>query len=251
MAWLTAFLPADEAVQVMTAIDAIATTTDPDDPRGIDARRADALVDAFTTILDTGIGPAGPVSTHQHRHPHLDVTASATTLLGLDQAPAHLSGYGPIPATMARQIAARSTWQPLLVDERTGTMLARSSHSYRPSPTLTGDVIRRDVTCTFPGCRTPAGRSDIDHLEPFDPGRQAADQTQHTNLHALCRYHHGLKTHGRWHVTCDPVAGTTTWTTPTGHTYTRIPIPADPTAVERITSNHTRRDRPTPEPPPY
>lgn len=243
MAWLTAYLPADDAMRVMTGIDLLARAGDcgdPDDDRGIDARRADALVDVFAHVLDTGTWYGGDVDVagspgrgrRRYRHPHLDVTASVTTLLGLDEQPGELAGYGPIPATMARQIAARATWEPLLVDGRNGTMLARSGRCYRPAPVLEGDVVRRDVTCTFPGCRTPASRSDLDHIEPFDPQRPASDQTHHANLHALCRHHHRLKTHGSWLVERDPNSGITIWHAPTGHTYSRDPAVIDPSVSD-------------------
>ncbi len=266
MAWLTAYLPADDAMRVMTGIDLLARDGDcgrPDDYRGIDARRADALVDVFSDVLDTGTwsggsvdaagrGHAGSVARarRRYRHPHLNVTASASTLLSLDDAPAELTGYGPIPATMARKIGARSTWEPLLVDDRTGAMLARAGRSYRPGPVLTGDVIRRDVTCTFPGCRTPAAQSDLDHIEPFDRDRPAAEQTHHANLHALCRYHHRLKTHSGWRVERDPSTGITIWHAPTGHAYARDPVAVGPTKVERSRTDppEPRPDPPEPEP---
>ena len=42
--------------------------------------------------------------------------------------------------------------------------------------------------------------------------------------HGLCRHHHILKHHPRWHLT-QPAPGTFTWTTPTGRTYTTTPDP--------------------------
>lgn len=228
MAWLTAYLPADDALCVMTAVDALAASCVPEDERGLDARRADALVDVMAGVLDSGIGPHGELATRQHRRPHLQVTAAASTLLGLDEAPAVLDGYGPIPAPMARRIAAGSTWRPLLTDELTGEVVARSSRTYRPSVGLVGAVVDRDVTCTFPGCRVTARRCDVDHIVPFGPGRTAEDQTTMDNLQALCRHHHRMKTAGRWTPVRDPATGATTWESPTGHVYTRDPIPADP-----------------------
>ncbi len=234
MAWLTAFLPADDAMRVMTGIDAVAAGADPDDPRGIDARRADALVDTMAGVLDSGVGPHGPLATRQRRRPHLEVTASARSLLGLDADPATLAGYGPIPAAMARQIADGSSWRPVLVDAQTGAMIARGDRSYRPTTRLADDVTRRDVTCTFPGCRVPAARCDLDHVAPFDHERLTSspaggpEQTRYDNLQALCRFHHRLKTHSRWVSQRDPVTGATLWTAPTGHRYRRDPIPAEP-----------------------
>ena len=233
MAWLAAWLPADDAVSIYTALTAIAGTAAPDDPRPLGARRADALVDLATHWLDAGLCPDGPLPLRQGRRPHLSLTASASTVLGLDDAPADLAGYGPIPAPMARRIAARSTWTPLLVDARTGQPLARSTQRYEPTAGLRGAVVDRDITCVFPGCRLPAERCDIDHVRPFtgvpspgvpSPGEApetTEPQTSVDNLQALCRHHHLAKTHGSWSVARDVDEGSTRWRSPTGHWYER------------------------------
>ena len=237
MAWLGAYLPADDAVAVHTALTAVADSAPPDDPRPVDARRADALVALATRVLDTGAGPDGPLPTRQHRHPHLNVTASATTLLGLDDNPGELAGYGPIPADMARRIAARATWRPLLADAVTGELAARGNTTYRPSTGVAGAVVDRDATCTFRECRVPAHRCQIDHITPYDPARPATDQTVVGGLDAKCTHHHQAKTHGGWTTTRDPLTGTTTWTAPTGHTYPRPPHPTHPPDPPRTTTS--------------
>ena len=248
MAWFTAYLPADDAMRVMTAVDAVAGPAAAGDPRGVDARRADALVQVMTRILDSGVGPGGPLPERQHRRPHLQVTASATTLVGLDDAPAVLAGFGPIPAEMARRIAAEATWRPLLTSASTGELLGRSATTYRPPPALAGTVVDRDVTCTVPGCRVPAIRCDIDHLRPFDPDRPAGEQTCLSNLHALCRRHHRLKTSGRWRADRDPETGVTAWLTSTGHVYLRDPVPIGPVLIDPVLIDPVPRDPMTSEP---
>ena len=239
MAWLSAYLPAPDAVAVHTALTALAQHTDdgtgglscaqgphdttPLDTRTLDQRRADVLVDLATRWLDAGVHPDGtPLPTTQGRRPHLMLTATAETILGLADTPGVLDGYGVIPAGLARQIAARATWEPLLVSAATGEPLARSTCSYTPTQALRDAVIQRDRTCTFPGCRRPAIRCDLDHIDPYDPTRPGDHQTCLANLHALCRHHHRAKTHTRWNVTRTP-DGTTTWQAPTGHTYQRLP----------------------------
>lgn len=221
MAWLHAFLPAHEAVAVHTALTAMADAQAPEDPRPMDARRADALVDAVTRWLDAGTTPDGAhLPTRQRRRPHLSVTASATTLLGLDDDPCELAGYGPISAEMAREIAAGATWTPLLLDAETGHLAARGNRTYRPSSAQAHWIVDRDSTCTFPGCRVPASRCDIDHNTPFDPARPAEEQTVADGMDAKCRHHHRLKTLGGWVSERDVPSGETTWTAPTGHRYT-------------------------------
>jgi hypothetical protein len=54
-----------------------------------------------------------PLPTQQGRRPHLMVTVAASTLNGGDQ-PGELTGYGPIPATMARELAAETGPQTLI-----------------------------------------------------------------------------------------------------------------------------------------
>ncbi|NMR21743.1 HNH endonuclease signature motif containing protein, partial [Cellulomonas fimi] len=229
MAWLSAYLPADDALRVFTALDALAGSSATDDSTGVDARRADALSDTFTRILDSGLAPSGEsLPTRQRVRPHLQVTAAATTLLGLDDVPAELAGYGPIPAAMARSIAADATWRRIFTDPATGSLTGIGPRSYRPGADLTATVLARDTTCTFPGCRTPSYRCDVDHVEPFDPTRPGDAQTTCANLHALCRHHHRLKTHTGWTVVRKEETGATHWTAPTGHRYRRPTIAADP-----------------------
>lgn len=250
MAWLRAYLPAPDAVAVHTALTALADARPGDDTRPIDARRADALVDLAVRCLETATTPHGqPLPRRHGRRPHVQVTVAASTLAGLDEAPARLAGYGPITAATARAIAQGDVrWRAVGVDAATGE--ARTgpgdggragehggdgdgSHGrgggpagYRPPQRLRDEVVARDVTCTFPGCRLPASRCDIDHIAPFDPRRPAEEQTVEPNLHALCRHHHLLKTFGGWDVRRDAATGRTEWRAPTGHRYARQPEPA-------------------------
>ncbi|MFD2795030.1 HNH endonuclease [Promicromonospora vindobonensis] len=174
--------------------------------------------------------------------PVVRVTVPASTLLGLDDAPGDLTGYGPIPADTARQIANDATWQRLLTDPVTGILTDYSTTTYQPGKVLRGAIETRDGTCTFLwGCDTPATRCDLDHIQPFDhehrnernDGGQNGDrgsergQTRAQNLHALCRKHHLLKTHAGWDVVRDPITGITTWTAPNGHVHTRPPTVLD------------------------
>jgi hypothetical protein len=64
-------------------------------------------------------------------------------------------------------------------------------------------------------------RCDVDHTTPWPAGPTCA-----SNLKALCRKHHLLKTfwtgENGWHEKQLP-DGTVIWTSPTGHTYTTQP----------------------------
>jgi hypothetical protein len=77
----------------------------------------------------------------------------------------------------------------------------------------------RDRTCRHPGCGQPAGRTDADHVVPYDCG----GRTGCANLCCLCRTHHRLKTFARgWRFALQP-DGTLAVTTPTGVTRTTRP----------------------------
>lgn len=92
---------------------------------------------------------------------------------------------------------------------------------YVPSRALAEFVRCRDLTCRFPGCDKLATVADIDHTVPYPAG-----PTHPSNLKALCRFHHLLKTFWTgtpgWRDRQYP-DGTVVWTSPTGHTYTTEP----------------------------
>jgi hypothetical protein len=64
--------------------------------------------------------------------PQIRVTIAATTLLGLDNIPGHLDGYGPIPADVAARIATDATWQRLVTDPVTGILTDHSTATAVP-----------------------------------------------------------------------------------------------------------------------
>ncbi len=213
MASLFAVLPADDLAAVMVAVQAAAdglpAADYPDGAGAADRRRADALVAVCT-------GAAVPsVGSRQGRRPSVQVTVALSTLLGLDGEPGELDGHGPIPASLARRIAADSTgtWRRLVTDPL-GRLLDYGRSVYRPPQALADQVIARDRCCRFPGCRRQAVRCDIDHQIAWVDG----GSTNPGNLECLCARHHALKHEAGWSVRGDP-AGVLTWTSPTGHVY--------------------------------
>jgi hypothetical protein len=144
----------------------------------------------------------------------INVTVSLETLLGLSEEPGELERYGPIGAGTARDLAhtAGSTWRRLVTDPRTGQVLDVGRRTYRPPVAMADHIRARDRTCTFPTCRMPAARCDLDHLLPWASG----GHTSTGNLHAVCRRHHRLRHEAGWTVARNTYTGTTTWTDPTG-----------------------------------
>ena len=100
-----------------------------------------------------------------------------------------------------------------------------STTAYEIPDRIREQVVLRDRTCVFPWCTRPARRCDIDHIIEFDHDAAAEDRPQPgptttSNLAALCRYHHRLKTHTAW--TYRMIApGVFEWTSPHGHHYRR------------------------------
>ncbi len=184
------------------------------DDRTIDQVRADVLGD----LGEQGLA-CGDLPVRHGRRPQIQVVVGVGTLLGLDELPGELVGYGPVTADTARRIAADGTWRRLLSDPRTGRFDELSVESYQPPQDLADHVITRDRTCRTPGCRTAAHRCDLDHRVPHPRGPTSAG-----NLDAACRSHHTVKTHTDTTVESDGHGGLR-FTLPSGRTYRR---PADP-----------------------
>lgn len=228
MGALWAMLPADDATAIYARLDMLARDLPAEDSRGMDARRADI----FTDLL---LGRE--VDGEHQTSVEVQVTLDAATLAGLADNPGELAGFGPIPAEMARELAAAARrWRTGLVDEHTG-QLKDLSAAYRPRRLLARFVQARDRTCCFPGCRQPARRCDLDHTVPHEQG----GATVAGNLGPLCRFHHRLKTHTSWSLS-QPEPGLFLWVSPTGRVHHfRAPPP---------TEYHLTL-RPHPGPPPF
>ena len=96
----------------------------------------------------------------------------------------------------------------------------RRTGAYRPPRNLVHLIGVRQRTCSFPGCRRPARRCDLDHTVPYDQGGATCE----CNLAPLCRRHHQAKQAHGWQLTQDQ-PGIMTWRTPSGRTYQTIGDP--------------------------
>ena len=151
------------------------------------------------------------------------LTIAASTLLGLDDAPADLDGYGPIDAVRARALADGGVWRRVVTDPVTGQVLDVGRERYRPPAGLAEFVRTRDRTCAAPGCTVPARSTDLDHTieyhpQPGDPPDTPLGRTDADNLGPLCHRHHRLKTDGGFRLR-QIQPGLFEWITPTGHRY--------------------------------
>ena len=259
MASLLIRLPAEDAAALYTAVDAAAhhtKTAEPGDGRTLDQLRADVLAGLGWSALMSGhLGCCDPSCSHvdqrlrsrRGRPVAVNVTVAYTTLIGADEQPAHLEGYGPITAAVARRIAADSTWRRLLTDPVSGAVLDVGRERYTPPPDLADHVIVRDQTCRFPTCGRPAEGCDLDHSTPFEQG----GTTSAGNFGPLHRGHHNDKTHHGWQLD-QPEPGRFVWTAPTGHTYEVDPeivgLLPQPPPDQNPSAEPTPAD---PDPPPF
>ncbi|PSL05251.1 uncharacterized protein DUF222 [Haloactinopolyspora alba] len=176
-----------------------------------------------------GGAPVGTALAHAHGRPvTVHVTIPLTTLLGLDEHPAHLDGYGPVPGQIGRHLAAGGLWQWVGTHPATGQVLDHGLTRYRPPQALIDHVVLRDRECRSPGCHRPAMACEIDHRDPHSRG----GPTSACNCLPLCKTHHLLKHHGRWRLV-RLQSGAYEWISPSGHRYTKPPESIGP-----ITGTH-------------
>ncbi len=107
MATVIAILPAEDAQTVMKSIEAYILKQDAQDAAdwsllSADMKRADALTAIASQALASLANDVQP-----HRRPiTISVAIDLPTLLGLAENPGQLAGYGAIPASVARRLAA-------------------------------------------------------------------------------------------------------------------------------------------------
>ena len=246
----------------------------PDDVRTHAQRRADALAHLAHTAWQTGrigvtpaspsdrrcrcgCGGAGTIRLRPGRRPQIAVLVPFSTLIGIDEHPGELAGYGPLPASVARRSAAEGTWRRLLTDPATGQLLDYGTTRYRPPQHLVDHVVMRDQTCCGIACMRPAAACDIDHTVGYPDG-----PTADWNLGPPCRPHHNGKTHADWQL-AQPEPGHFRWRSPTGHHYDRPPMQIGPilepppattqreTKAEPPPASDPRTADTDPDPPPF
>jgi hypothetical protein len=219
MAWLSAYLPAADALGAFTRLSEWASNLQhPTEVRTLTQLRADVFRDL---VIDGQPGDGLSGNAGRGVIAKVFVTVPVLTLLGREDLPATLDGYGPIDADTARMLAGHApSFVRLLTHPETGAVLSVGRESYRVPQDLKNWLEVRDATCRFPGCSRHASRCEIDHTRDW-----AHDgQTRHDNLAHLCKSHHILKHKSDWQVTqARDGTGNLTWTSPAGRNYTTEP----------------------------
>lgn len=248
MAHLSALVPMKEGVAVYAALRAAADTArnDPEDCRGRGQVMADTLVERVT-----GASVTDPAD--------LEVTLVMTdrTLFETADDPAHLPGYGAVPARWARELIhstlgsscggagsvsgsgtkperqAKLWVRRLYTCPTTGAVVAMDSRRRLAPAGLAGLVTARDQgLCRTPWCGAPL--RTIDHAEEHRLG----GATSELNHQGLCERCNLAKQAPGWtaRAVSSPWARhTVVTTTPTGHQH-RSRAPARPGHRDPLTS---------------
>ncbi len=216
MAWLAAYLPADQASGIWDRATAAARALQgPGEDRNLSQLRAD---NAASWLLG---GTTSDAAEHKTDTPsqraQVLVTVPVFALLGLTDEPAMLDGYGPIPPSMARQLVAdgAESFHRVLIDPRDGAPLEIGRTSYRVTKAQRQWLRLRDGKCPFPGCSNHSLDNEADHLLAWAHN----GPTGITNLGQPCPKHHRLRHTTAWKPTPASKDEPPGWTSPTGRHY--------------------------------
>ena len=211
MTYVTALLPVAQGVSVYATLRREADTRCDGRPRG--QIMADTLVERVTGREATVPTPIA-----------VNLVMSDETLFGGDSTPADVSGYGPIPAAVARSMVARSvgdrqsraTLRRLYSHPRTGSLVSMESRARLFPRGLTNFIELRDQRCRTPYCDAPIRHRD--HAQPWAEG----GPTTVENGLGLCERCNYAKEAAGWRVTTksdENHTHTAEFTTPTGRRY--------------------------------
>lgn len=221
MAYLTALLPVAQGVAVWATLSRVADSARAaGDDRGRGQVMADSLVAAVLGHPGDTQAPPVPVA--------VNLLVYDRVLFGTAEDAAHLDDFGPVPAELAREMAADPTAKKTLrrvYANPQGRIVAMDSHARCFTGTLATLIKLRDRTCRTPWCNAPIRH--LDHrLRRADGG-----PTHVANADGLCEAGNHAKETTGWHVTPGPDPQTRIVTTPTGHTYrSRAPTPPGSTS---------------------
>lgn len=215
MSYVTGLLPVAQGVAVHTALakqaDALRAAGD---PRSRGQIMADLMVERIT-----GQASAGAVPTE------IQLVMSDRALLGDDDTPGHIIGFGPVPASLGRSLVAvkdgvaeqAKVWvRRLYTSPLSGDLVAMDSKRRLFPEGLRKFLVLRDQVCRTPWCDSPIRHAD--HLVPAAGG----GATSAANGQGLCEACNQAKEAPGWRAWPSRAGArdAVTVDTPTGHRYT-------------------------------
>ena len=170
-----------------TALEPLAKRAGKGDHRKLDRRLGDALVDLSMHALDNGV---------PSRRPHLQVTTSLETLLGLSGAPAAEMEFSlPISSKAVERLACDCSVTRILLGS--DSMVIDVGRAKRVVSAPQSKALKvRDRGCTWPGCDRPATWTSAHHVVHWIHG----GETDLPNLVLLCYRHHWMVHEGDWQI---------------------------------------------------
>ncbi len=231
MARVSAYLPSDKAMAIWNRYTALARGLQgPNEERTLTQLRADLFAAAAlrgdrgcsrcnraTSGADDGDTSAKGLADTPTPRAEVLVTVPVFSLLGATDEPAMLDGYGPIPASMARELVANGadSFYRVLVDPRDGAPLEIGRTSYRITKAMRRWLRLRDGKCPFPGCNNNSLDNEADHLLAWHHG----GTTGISNLGQPCPRHHRLRHASGWRPTPGTMTQPPGWISPSGRKY--------------------------------
>jgi hypothetical protein len=163
MSYVTILLPMRQGVSVYAALKRAADTTF--DDRGRGQVMADT---AYERITGQSAEVPTPIA--------VNLVLTDETLLGGASTPGHVPGYGPVPAAIARRLAAdavadersKATLRRLYRHPKSGALVAMESRARLFPAALARFIAFRDDTCRTPYCDAPIRHTD--HATPAARG---------------------------------------------------------------------------------
>jgi truncated hemoglobin YjbI len=236
MAEFGAVLTVEDATAIFNRVTTIAKGLQtPEDDRTLSQTRADVTADLLINGgLEAAIGlGAGIVA-------EVSVNVPVFTMMGTSDQPADLEGIIPIPAEVARRLAATApSFMRILTHPETGAVLSFGRTKYRPPKDLRNFIRMRDGSSRSPWNSPGYARfGDIDHTIPYDSG----GTTDPGNLAVLSKADHTIKHHSLWDVK-NLGDGVLEWVSPGRRTYIERPqrdMPWAPDWPAWITDSKTK-----------
>jgi hypothetical protein len=212
MAYVTVLLPVAKGVGAYAALKRAADTTFDDRSRG------QVMADVFFERVTGQPAEVADVVA-------VNLVITDETLLGGDDTAAAVTGYGPIPAAVARGLVhravtdkrARCTLRRLYRHPKTGQLVAMESRSRCFPRGLARFIGLRDQTCRTPYCDAP-----IRHCDHARPHHRDGPTTAENGL-GECEHCNYVKESPGWRVTAgsdDNGVHTAEFQTPAGARYT-------------------------------
>ena len=224
MTWLTALLPVAQGVSAYASLRVAADAARAaGDDRGRGQVMADTLVERVTGQARASEVPVG-----------VQLVMTDQALFARGDEPAQMSGYGPVPAAIARALvgAAPSTasWVRRLYSKPGPAGLVAMESRARCFPENLATLISvRDQTCRTPWCDAPIRH--LDHIVPHQQG----GATSYANGQGLCEECNHAKQAPGWSAETSPgTKHTVLVSTPTGQRYSSQ-APDPPRSTRKVT----------------